>query len=160
MAQVGAGPAHHAARSIEAPQLWHSMSAVLVMRAIVWCSPQLGHCETSSKRCRQLTQRRRPGSWVGRSHGSPQLGHGALPSGLESGGLAWWGSLIGLIIAGEAGDEEAGGAVAVGAQLQAAPLGGGGEVGREGTEVVQPQRRSLAGLRRPQQAGDPLLVLA
>jgi hypothetical protein len=53
------------------------MSSVLLIRAIVWCSPQLGHCETSSKRRRQYTQRKRPGSWVGRSHGSPQPGHAA-----------------------------------------------------------------------------------
>jgi hypothetical protein len=53
------------------------MSAVLVIRAIVWWAPQLGHWETSSKRLRQLTQRSRPGSWVGRSQGSPQLGQGA-----------------------------------------------------------------------------------
>jgi hypothetical protein len=51
------------------------MSSVLVIRAIVWCAPQLGHCETNSKRRRQYTQRKRPGSWVGRSHGSPQFGH-------------------------------------------------------------------------------------
>ena len=51
------------------------MSSVLLILAIVWCSPQFGHCETSSKRWRQYTQRIRPGSWVGRSQGSPQLGH-------------------------------------------------------------------------------------
>jgi hypothetical protein len=51
------------------------MSSVVLIRAIVWCSPQFGHCETSSKRCRQYTQRKRPGSWVGRSQGSLQLGH-------------------------------------------------------------------------------------
>ncbi len=50
------------------------MSSVLLIRAIVWCSPQLGHCETSSKRRRQYTQRKRPGSCVGRSQGSPQPG--------------------------------------------------------------------------------------
>ena len=61
----------------DAPQVWHCMSAVWVIRAIVWCSPHSGHWETSSKRLRQLTQRRRPGSWVGRSQGSPQFGHGA-----------------------------------------------------------------------------------
>jgi hypothetical protein len=53
------------------------MSSVWLIRAIVPCSPQLGHWETSSKRLRQLTQRSRPGSWVGRSQGSPQLGQGA-----------------------------------------------------------------------------------
>ena len=37
--------------------------------------PQFGHSERSSKRCRQLTQRKRPGRLVVRSHGSPQLGH-------------------------------------------------------------------------------------
>jgi hypothetical protein len=31
--------------------------AVLDMRTIVECSPQFGHTETSSKRCRQYTQR-------------------------------------------------------------------------------------------------------
>ena len=35
------------------------MSSVVLIRAIVWCSPQFGHCETSSKRCRQYTQRKR-----------------------------------------------------------------------------------------------------
>jgi hypothetical protein len=59
------------------------MSAVWVIRAIVWCSPHSGHWETSSKRLRQLTQRSRPGSWVGRSQGSPQLGQGARLSGLR-----------------------------------------------------------------------------
>src|ERR1700750_537640 len=100
------------------------MSAVFVMRAIVWCSPQLGHWETSSKRRRQLTQRRRPGSWVGRSQGSPQFGQGARSRRFESPGPDWLGSLILLIITGEAGDEEAGRAVAVRAQLQAARLRG------------------------------------
>jgi hypothetical protein len=61
--------------SIESPQVWQIMSSVVLIRAIVWCSPQLGHCETSSKRCRQYTQRKRPGSWEGRSQGSLQLGH-------------------------------------------------------------------------------------
>jgi hypothetical protein len=51
------------------------MSSVVLIRAIVWCSPQLGHWETSSKRLRQYTQRKRPGSCVGRSQGSLQLGH-------------------------------------------------------------------------------------
>lgn len=78
---------------MEAPQLWHSMSAVWLIRAIVWCSPQLGHWETSSNRVRQLTQRRRPGNCVGRSQGSPQFGHGALPRGFESSGTDWSGWL-------------------------------------------------------------------
>jgi len=56
------------------------MSSLLLIRAIVWCSPQLGHCETSSKRRRQYTQRKRPGSCVGRSQGSPQPGQGARRS--------------------------------------------------------------------------------
>jgi hypothetical protein len=34
--------------SIEAPQLWQLMSSVVLILAIVWCSPQFGHCETSS----------------------------------------------------------------------------------------------------------------
>jgi hypothetical protein len=49
--------------------------AVLDMRTMVECSPQLGHTETSSYRCRQYRQRYRPGTAVGRSHGSPQPGH-------------------------------------------------------------------------------------
>jgi hypothetical protein len=56
------------------------MSSVVLILAIVWCSPQLGHCETSSKRRRQYTQRKRPGSCVGRSQGSPQPGQGARRS--------------------------------------------------------------------------------
>jgi hypothetical protein len=60
------------------------MSSVWLIRAIVWCSPQFGHWETSSKRLRQLTQRIRPGSWVGRSQGSPQCGQGARPRGLAA----------------------------------------------------------------------------
>jgi len=70
------------------------MSAVFVIRAIVWCSPQLGHWETSSKRLRQLTQRRRPGSCVGRSQGSPQFGQGARPRGFDSPWSDWLGWLI------------------------------------------------------------------
>jgi hypothetical protein len=84
----------YAARSIDEPQAWQCMSSVWLMRAIVWCSPQLGHWETSSKRLRQLTQRRRPGSCVGRSQGSPQFGHGARPSGLAAVGPVFPGSLI------------------------------------------------------------------
>jgi hypothetical protein len=76
------------------PHDWHSMSAVWLIRAIVWCSPQLGHWETSSKRLRQLTQRRRPGSWVGRSQGSPQFGQLARLSGFESAGVDWSDSLM------------------------------------------------------------------
>ena len=60
--------------SIEERQLLHAYSAVLDMRTMVECSPQLGHTDASSKRCRQLTQRYRPGRLVGRSHGSPQDG--------------------------------------------------------------------------------------
>ncbi len=48
-----ADAAAYMARSIEPPQERHCMSSVWLIRAIVWCSPQLGHCETSSKRQRQ-----------------------------------------------------------------------------------------------------------
>jgi hypothetical protein len=48
---------------------------VLDMRTIVECSPQFGHTDTSSNRCRQFTHRYRPGTALGRNHGSPQLGH-------------------------------------------------------------------------------------
>jgi len=51
------------------------MSSVELMRLIVWWVPQFGHWETSSNRRRQYTHRKRPGSWVGRSHGSPHPGH-------------------------------------------------------------------------------------
>jgi len=40
------------------PWQWlQEISAVLDIRTIVECSPQFGHTETSSKRCRQYTQR-------------------------------------------------------------------------------------------------------
>ena len=39
--------------SIESPQLLHLRIAVEDMRTIVECSPQFGHTEESSKRCRQ-----------------------------------------------------------------------------------------------------------
>jgi hypothetical protein len=39
--------------SIESPQLLHFRIAVEDIRTIVECSPQLGHTEVSSKRCRQ-----------------------------------------------------------------------------------------------------------
>src|ERR1700753_1516676 len=116
------------------------MSAVWVMRAIVWWVPHSGHWETSSKRLRQLTQRSRPGSWVGRSQGSPQFGQGARASRL----LRLGASDIGLIMADEAADEEAGRPVAVGAQLERARLVGRGELRRQGTEVVELERRRLA----------------
>jgi hypothetical protein len=35
------------------PQTLHITIAVLAIRTIVECSPQLGHTDTSSKRCRQ-----------------------------------------------------------------------------------------------------------
>ncbi len=43
--------------SIELWQWLHMYSAVFDMRTIVECSPQFGHTERSSKRCRQFTQR-------------------------------------------------------------------------------------------------------
>ena len=122
------------------------MSAVWVIRAIVWCSPHSGHWETSSKRLRQLTQRRRPGSWVGRSQGSPQFGHGARSEDVAacrcsrprtSSDCGW----VSRPALGQSADEEPGGAVAVGAQLQGARLVRRGELGREGAEVVQLERR-------------------
>jgi hypothetical protein len=79
---------------MEAPQDWHCMSSVWLIRAIVWCSPQLGHWETSSKRLRQLTQRSRPGSWVGRSQGSLQFGQGARPRVVPSAAPTSFESLI------------------------------------------------------------------
>src|SRR3954451_10162212 len=91
------------------------MSSVVLIRAIVWCSPQFGHCETSSKRRRQYTQRKRPGSCVGRSQASPQPGQAARRKMLSP----WLGSVMADIIALRAADEEAGGPVAVGAQLDA-----------------------------------------
>jgi hypothetical protein len=36
-----------------APQLLHDTIAVFDIRTIVECSPQSGHTDTSSKRCRQ-----------------------------------------------------------------------------------------------------------
>jgi hypothetical protein len=42
---------------MESPQLLHLRIAVEDILTIVECSPQLGHTEVSSKRCRQYTQR-------------------------------------------------------------------------------------------------------
>ena len=47
----------HTSTSIEPPQWLHDVVAVLDIRTIVECSPQSGHTERSSKRCRQKTQR-------------------------------------------------------------------------------------------------------
>jgi hypothetical protein len=44
-------------RSIDAEQALQDRIAVLDIRTIVECSPQSGHSEHSSKRCRQYTQR-------------------------------------------------------------------------------------------------------
>jgi hypothetical protein len=38
---------------MSAPHWLQIAIAVLVILTIVWCSPQFGHSETSSKRCRQ-----------------------------------------------------------------------------------------------------------
>jgi hypothetical protein len=90
------------------PWQWlHASTAVLDIRTIVECSPQFGHTDTSSYRCRQLTQRYRPGTAVGRSHGSPQRGHSA-PS-LTPGSV----TVTRLTATPQPGDEEAVGAVAV-----------------------------------------------
>jgi len=43
----------HIGCSIESPQLLHCSIAVEDILTIVECSPQLGHTEASSKRCRQ-----------------------------------------------------------------------------------------------------------
>jgi hypothetical protein len=53
----GGDPARHISTSIEPSQLLQVRMAVLDMRTMVECSPQSGHTERSSKRCRQLTQR-------------------------------------------------------------------------------------------------------
>src|SRR5207302_3399182 len=47
----------HMGCSIESPQWLHCSTAVADILTIVECSPQLGHTEVSSKRCRQYTQR-------------------------------------------------------------------------------------------------------
>src|SRR6188472_719000 len=122
------------------------MSSVVLMRAMVWCSPQLGHCETSSKRRRQYTQRKRPGSCVGRSQGSPQPGQAARRRTLSPSSA----SLIATIIAPQAADEETRGAIAVGADLpvlgaaeEILVLTAGDRAGRVDQRAARPQR--LAG---------------
>src|SRR5882724_4706414 len=118
------------------------MSSVVLIRAMVWCSPQLGHCETSSKRRRQYTQRKRPGSCVGRSQGSPQPGHAARRMMLPPSPA----SLIATIIASEAADEETGGAIAVWTDLKLVPaadlilvLAAGDRAGRVDQRAAGPQ---------------------
>ena len=49
----GAAMRVHMGVNIESPQLLHLRIEVEDMRTIVECSPQLGHTEESSKRCRQ-----------------------------------------------------------------------------------------------------------
>jgi hypothetical protein len=53
----GGDPARHTSTSIEPLQWLQVRVAVLDMRTMVECSPQLGHTERSSKRCRQYTHR-------------------------------------------------------------------------------------------------------
>ena len=52
-----AGPAVKIGTSIDSRQWLQAYSAVLDIRTIVECSPQFGHTDASSKRCRQFTQR-------------------------------------------------------------------------------------------------------
>ncbi len=114
-------PLVHTCLSIESPHIWQVMSSLVLIRAIVWCSPQFGHCETSSKRRRQYTQRKRPGKLrrpqpglvAAGAFGSPQ--HRSIAPRLDS-------SLS--IIPSHPADEETGGAIAVGSQLQAAAVVG------------------------------------
>src|SRR5690349_22571340 len=133
------------------------MSSVVLMRAMVWCSPQFGHCETSSKRRRQYTQRKRPGSCVGRNQGSPQPGQRARrmirPASSPT-------SLIPRIITPQPADEETGGPVAVGTKLKTARIGRRSQPRRTGAEVVDGEGRGLAGSRGFFQGGDLSLVLA
>ena len=65
-----------------------------------------------------------------------------------------------LLGAAQAGDEEAGGAVAVGADLQGAGLGRRGQLRGEGAEVVELERRHLAAPGLVEEGGDAVLVLA
>jgi hypothetical protein len=53
----GGDAALHTSTSIEPWQWLQVTVAVLDMRTIVECSPQLGHTDRSSKRCRQYTHR-------------------------------------------------------------------------------------------------------
>jgi hypothetical protein len=61
--------------SIDPPQPAQTWSWLSRIRTIVECSPHVGQYPISWNRTRQFTQRYRPASWVGRSQGSPQLGH-------------------------------------------------------------------------------------
>jgi hypothetical protein len=65
----------HTSTSIEPWQWLQVTVAVLDMRTIVECSPQLGHTDRSSNRCRQFTHRYRPARFEGRSQGSEHAGH-------------------------------------------------------------------------------------
>ena len=82
-------PARHTSTSIDPPQWLQLSAAVLVIRTIVPCSPQFGHAERSSNRCRQYTHRYRPGRFVGRSQGSLQDGQesprsASIPGNIEA----------------------------------------------------------------------------
>jgi hypothetical protein len=54
---AGGPPRHQMGWSMELRQWLQAYKAVLDMRTMVECSPQLGHTEASSKRRRQFTQR-------------------------------------------------------------------------------------------------------
>src|SRR5680860_231003 len=149
-------PPDHTGLSIESPHVWQVMSSVVLIRTIVWCSPQLGHWETSSKRLRQYTQRKRPGSCVGRSQGSPQLGHLAR---FSTDRFRFRGPSA-SIIPFQAADEETRRAIAIGAKLEAARIVGRSEAWRKAAEVVDRVLRRLTGRRLRQQRRDPLLALA
>lgn len=96
----------------------------------------------------QLTQRKRPGSWVGRSHGSPQPGHDGRRR--ASLGIA---SFTGpIVVAGGVGpagprsgvdprNEEPVGPVAVRECLQKPRVARQGEIGCTGGEIIDEARR-------------------
>jgi hypothetical protein len=65
----------YTSHNMDPPQWTQRVIEVLDIRTIVECSPQSGQTDRSSYRCRQNTHRYRPGSVLGRSHGSWQFGH-------------------------------------------------------------------------------------
>ena len=123
---IRCSPRHrHTCLSIESPQCWQVMSSVVLIRAIVWCSPQLG----TARPARSGADSTRSGSGRAAASGAARV--------RRSPGTAPAQHVLALarprssasIIPVQAADEESGRAVAVGAQLEAAPVVGEARAG-------------------------------
>ena len=160
-----------------APQCWHFMSSVRLMRLIVWCSPQLGHCETQleaaagSRRRRSgpgagsgaATARRSPGS-SGGAAGCPRRPGSAQPRAFSPSPRSPLRAPHAMKRKGHAARRRRAMKNPVvrsrsGRSLQEAAVVAEASAGCAGAEVVSSSGRPFPACRR-EQCGDPLLVLA